>query len=357
MFNLFKTKIKKTWGLNLTDRHLRAVEIEGTGKQWKIKKLGKVELPPGVVENGTIKQPESFKDYLNQLQKTAYPSSIRSHFVNINLAEEHAFMRTIRMPKLAPDEMEEAIQWEAESNIPLSIDKVYLSWEELPEKGGDKIPTLLAATPKTVIDKMISSLEEARLTPVTIEPDSVSLMRSILETNPESSNNPVLIVNLKEFYTQIVVFDSAVVRLSTTCETSGQDFDKSIATKFKIGIKEAEKIRKEVSWNERNDLAKQLQEVVASPLNSLIKEIGNAISFYQNDQDKDIQNIILTGEKRNKWPGFDEFLGKALGLSIKWQNGFDPDKWPAKCPYVTEGEKEEYNIGIGLALKSLESGF
>lgn len=357
MFNLFKTKINKTWGLDITDRHLRAVEIEGSLFNWKIKKISKIDLAAGVVENGSVKQPEILRDHILQLKKTAFPSPINLNLVNVNLNEEHTFMRTIQMPELASEEMEEAIQWEAESNIPLSIDKVYISYEELPkEKNEKKIPMLLAATPKAVIDKLIASLEEAKIKPIVIEPDSVALVRTLIQTDPSIVETTTLCINLKEHYTQMVVFDEGVVKLSTTCEISSQDFDKAIETKFKIGNKEAEKIRRQVSWNEKNDLAKQLQETTLSPFNNLKKEINDALSFYQSNFDKEIKKIILIGEKKSKWPGFDQFLSGEIKLPISWQSGWGNEKWPNKCPFAQE-ETAEFNIGIGLALRKLENTF
>ena len=215
---------------------------------------------------------------------------------------------------------------------------------------------LLAATPKTVIDKLFSALSEAHLEPIVIEPDSVALVRTLIQTDPTVLETPTLFVNLKEHYTQIVAFDSEVVKLSTTCEIASQDFDKAIETKFKIGPTEAEKIRKEVSWNEQNDLAKQLQEVLSSPLLALKKEINDALSFYQSNFDKEIKKIILIGEKKNKWPGFDVFLSNQLGLSISWQKDWDKKKWPNKCPFASE-ETAEFNISIGLALRRLDNIF
>jgi type IV pilus assembly protein PilM len=182
MFNLFKTKINKSWGLHITDRHLRAIEIVGDQQNWRIERIGKIEFPPGTRENGLIKNPPVFQEAVKQLRAKTFPSPLRSPNVVVNLAEEHAFSRIIQTPPLEEAEMSEAIQWEAESNIPLPIDKVYLAWETLSSKENNKNQVLLTATTKNIVDDLIKNLKLASLSPVMIESESAARVGSHFKT-------------------------------------------------------------------------------------------------------------------------------------------------------------------------------
>lgn len=356
MFDLFKNKIQKSWGLHISDRHIRCAEINGGGN-WKISKLGKINLPENTVENGVIKNPEIFISSLQELLKNVYPSKFHSPYVIVKLAEEHTFYRTIELPEMESKEIEEAIQWEAESNIPLPLEKVYLSWEILPDKKDKKVSILLAATIREAIDSLLDVLKKVKIQALIVEPESAALVRSLAETDPELfESNPILVLNLKEHYTHIIAFHSKVVRLSTITEVSSNDFDSALQNKLKIKEEEANQIRKQVGWNESNQLYKKFIDVTSTPFNELKKEIEISLSFYRDKNGEEIKQILLTGEIKDKWPGFDKYLEKSLGLPVKWQNQWPQEKLIPNCPYVDQGE-EEYNIVVGLALRKLEGEF
>ena len=364
MFNLFKSKIENSWGFHITERHMRYVEIEGNKSNWRISRIGKLDLSPNVVDNGfpLVKNHEAFKDAIKQLRSKTFPNPSKSPYVIVNLAEELAFSRVIQTPHLEKNEIDEALKWEAESNIPLPIDKVYLAWEPLPVDntqtnsvaGQKKESLLLAAALKNIVDDLVGSLEESGLIPVVIESESTALVRSLSQTQSfPSADIPIMILNLREHYTHIIAFDSRVVTLSTTTENCSEKFDSDIESTFKITREDSEKYRQKIGWNFNDEFGKKLIEATAMPFSALKKDIGSAMSFFENKTGKSLRGILLTGEKLSKWNAFDKFLEKEVGVPVEWQSDWSPKIWPANCPYAKE-EKEEYNIAIGLALRKLE---
>lgn len=343
--------------MQITDRHLRSVEISGNQKGWRIEKMGKVDLPEGIVENGLVQNAENFKGCIAQLREKSFPTPQKSPNVIVNIAEEHAFSRIVQLPPLKEEEIDEAIQWEAESNIPLPIDKAYLSWEILEELADKKKSVLLTAVPKNVIDNLLKNLLVCGLNPVAIEPESAALVRSLSQTQSfTTTETPLLIVNLREYLSQIIAFDAKVVALSTTTENASRGFDQAIESFFKISEGDAEKFRQKIGWDVNDELGKKLIEATEQCFSALKKNITSAISFFGNKTNKDVKKILLTGEKPSKWKDFDKYLEREIKTPTRWQNSWDYKIWPPQCPYVTE-ENEEYNIGIGLALRKLEEGF
>lgn len=364
MLNLFKNKIESSWGFHVTERHMRYVEIEGNENNWKISRIGKLDLPPNVVDNGfpLVKDHKLFKEAIKQLCQKTFPTPSKSPYVIVNLAEELAFSRIIQVPHLEKNEIDEALKWEAESNIPLPIDKVYLAWESLPadvaktnlENGQKKESLVLAAATKNIVDDLIKSLKESDLVPVAIESESPALVRSLAQTqtypNPEV---PLIIINLREHYTHIIAVNSKAVVLSATSDNCSEDFDLAIQSAFKITRQDTEKFRQKIGWNQNEEFGKKLVEATLNPFNALKKDITGAMSFFTDKIGKDVQGLLLTGEKLSKWNSFDKYLQKEIGIPVQWQSDWRQGVWPANCPYVTE-EKEEYNIAIGLALRKLE---
>ncbi|MBM3256389.1 MAG: hypothetical protein FJZ04_02895 [Candidatus Moranbacteria bacterium] len=357
-FNVRRLKIQKAWGLHITARHLRGLNIKRRSNGlWKVEALGKVDLPEGVSKEGLIKKLDIFAQCASELRKKAFPLPLKNTGVIVNLPEEHVFSRMIEMPNLKTEEMEEAIRWEAESNIPLPMEKVYLYWEVLPAlPAGDKIPVLLSAVSKNVVDELVKSLNLAKLTPLIIESESAALMRSLFFNGSfATADGPFIVLNLKEHYTHIIAFDSRIVKLSTTIENSSKNFDQTIMDAFKITDLEAEKFRQKIGWNDQEELGRKLIEATQNPFSALKRNVESVISFYRNKTDgKEIKSILLTGEKKSKWSFFDRFLEKEMGFPVNWQNNWDPQIWPNKCPFVNPLESEEHNVAIGLALRKYE---
>ncbi len=356
-FDPFKKELARSWSLHLTNLHLRLVEITGKKNDWKISRIGKIELSPGTVENGVVKNKEEFFRKLEKLKLEVFPNAPRGHQIITNINEEYAFFRTVQMPKMNESEIEEAIRWEAESNIPLPIDKVHLAWEIIKEEGPNKISVLLAATPQNIIEEKIAIFREFGLTCLVVEPESVALCRALAFKDTDLfSDEPIIILNLKEHYTHIIVFDSEIIHLSTISEASSESFDNSISRVFSIKVAEAEQFRKKIGWNESVELGQKLIETTGLVFSSLRREIGSAVSFYKDKTGKDIKKILLTAEIPGKWSGFDRFLAKETGLNVRWQSPWDKSIWPKKYP-LEDQDNEEFNIAIGLALRKFEDIF
>jgi type IV pilus assembly protein PilM len=365
MFRFFKCKINNSWGLHITDHHLRCVEVAGDLNNWHIVRLGKVDLPQGLIKNGQIQDLKLFQEAIRALLSKTFPTPEKSPYVIVNLAEEHVFSRVIQTPPLSQKETNEALKWEAESNIPLPIEKVYLAWESLPEKKSQFTPpeqvkmnyVLLSAVSKDIIDSLMKALQTVGLKPVVIEAEASALARGLYQTQSFPSNNiPILIVNLREYYTSFIAFDSQVAVLSTSSENCSEKFDTAIKENFKISDAECEKYRHQIGWNSNDEFGKKLIEATSIQFSALKKDITSALSFFENKSGKRIEGVLITGEKMSKWSYFDRFLASEIGLPVRWQSSWNPKIWPANCPYVTT-EKEEYNVCIGLALRKLEEEF
>lgn len=356
-FDPFKKELSRSWSLHLTNLHLRLIEVTGKKDRWKITRVGKTELSPGTVENGVVKSKEEFFRKLEKLKLETFPGAPKNNQIITNINEEYAFFRTVQMPKMNEKEIEEAIRWEAESNIPLPIDKVHLAWEVIKDLGNGKISVLLAATPQNIIEEKIATFKESGLTCLVVEPESVALCRALaFKDRGLFTTEPIIILNLKEHYTHIIVFDSEIIHLSTISDVSSEDFDASIGRAFNIKINEAEKFRQKIGWQPEAELGQKLIETTGLIFSSLRREIGSAVSFYKDKTGKDIKKILLTAEKPSKWNAFDRFLAKEVGLEVCWQTPWKKEIWPSQYP-LSEQDNEEFNIAIGLSLRKFEDIF
>ena len=127
VFDLFPS----SFGIDLSDLSIKAVWLDRAGNEDSIASFGSVPLVPGSVMDGEIINPEAVETALRKLLAKAGPRKIRTKKVICSLPETKAFLRIISLPQMADEEVKEAIKWEIEANIPLTLAQVYYDWQIL----------------------------------------------------------------------------------------------------------------------------------------------------------------------------------------------------------------------------------
>ncbi len=80
---------------------------------------------------------------------------LNTNYAIVSLPEERAFLEVIQMPKMKTKELKEAIYFEAENYIPLSIEDVYLDFQIIQPLYNhlDHSDVLITALHKKIIDQ------------------------------------------------------------------------------------------------------------------------------------------------------------------------------------------------------------
>lgn len=121
----------KFFALDLSDLSIKIIQLEKDGKIDKIRSYSYLDIPEGNMDDGKIINKEVIADAVRAAIKKAIPKKINTKKVICSLPESKAFLRIISIPKVREDEAHEAIKWEMEANIPLSVDQVYFDWQFL----------------------------------------------------------------------------------------------------------------------------------------------------------------------------------------------------------------------------------
>ena len=210
---LFEFQAKDYFGLSIKDTSLVAVQASTSNHQ--LKNFSSLNLLPGVVQNGEIKNQQAF---LNSLKSLLQAAQIKTPFVVFNVPETKVFGKIIEIPDLPDEELEEAISWQAEDQIPLEKSKIYYDFKTL-EKDKQKTKIYLLASPQKSIDNLTSVIQQADLIPVAIESSALALTRFIDPKIP----NPVLIIEVETPYTILSVAYKGTILISSSFETPAND--------------------------------------------------------------------------------------------------------------------------------------
>jgi type IV pilus assembly protein PilM len=179
--------VRETATLNIEENDLRFLVMQGK----KISRWGSVSLPAGTIRDGLIVNPEALTAALNDLVAT---NRIRPGKVNISLSGVQTVHRIVELPRLPRRLLREAIISEAKKEMPISLDKMYLSWHNLSGKNEDVQRYFLLGVPQNVMDTEVRCLRKAHLAPRFLNIKAVALAKMInrsdaliIDIEPESS--------------------------------------------------------------------------------------------------------------------------------------------------------------------------
>jgi type IV pilus assembly protein PilM len=349
---------KNIFGLDLSDLSVKVVQLEREGKIDRIKSYGSANIAPGSIMDGEIKKKENVIDAIRKAIEASGPKKIRTKKVVCSLPETKAFLRIINIPKMDEKEAREAIKWEMEANIPVSIDQVYYDSEILEknftgEKG--KISVLVVAVARNVVDQFIDTIEAAGLEMMGMDIESVAQANSLLSEKDKGKTN--LIIDLGDRRTTFLISLDGIPCFTSSIPLSAQSMTDSISKSMNLSFEEAEKTKIEYgigSLTETDVIFKSLKPV----LESFVSETERFIDFYITGMrySNSVDKVILCGGGANTKgliPYFSKRLGQEVALGNPWVNF----NLGTSLPIIERKKSIQYSTAIGLALKGIYYSF
>ena len=357
---MFDFPKKLAFGLDLSDRSLKIVQFKKQKGGLSLSGFTAQDIPSGLVQNGEIKKEKELTSVLKNVLTEARKKKIIGNRVVCNLPEEKVFIRVIQLPQMKEEEIAQAVYWETEAHIPLSIDEVYMDWQIIEPVVNhlNHIDILIAAAPRDLVNSYLNLLKRSGLQPVALEPESVAVVRSLIKLK---DHKPAVIVDLGLTGTNCVVFAARAIRFTSHTPVSGQLFTETIAQDLKVSGEEANQLKIKVGLDKTKKEGKVYQSLEPI-INDLAKRIGEYINFYSNNtahihsKEKKIEQVILCGGD-SLLINLPFELEKKLKLPVKLGNPLEgvlpfsrKNKSSANKIVFPRKEIFSYNTAIGLAL-------
>ena len=351
IFDLFPS----SFGLDLSDLSIKAVWLDRAGKHDSVASFGSVPLALGNVVDGEIMNPEAVVSAIGNLLEKTGPKRIGTRKVICSLPETKAFLRIIALPKMDKDEVKEAIKWEIEANIPLTLEQVYYDWQILDlnvaeEKG--KMSVLVVAVARSVVDQFAAVLESAGLEVIGLETESIAQARSLLSEKNEKTTT--LIVDIGDRRTSFLIAIGNTPCFTSSVPLSSQMVTEAISKELKISFDEAEtmKIKHGLgSLAMKSPVLKAAEPV----LESMASEIERSIEFYLSNlqYSSSVDSVVLCGGGSNM-NGFLPYMTKRLGRTVEFGNPWVNVRLGREIPLIDRRQSVQYSTAIGLALRGLD---
>jgi type IV pilus assembly protein PilM len=351
MFGLFEKDKLDGFGLDISEASIKVMQLSATSKGPVARAYGRDKLPPQIIANHSIVNPEKLSSHIKKIVDAA---KIDSKFVVVSIPEAKSFVRQIKLPKMELDQIQTAVPFEFEQNIPIPIDQVYFDWQIVTESS-DGFELLVTASPKDYIDSLIEVLAAIKLQALAFELESQATARALL--GPDNLNQANLIIDISELQTSFLLVEKNNLQYTSSVPIGGASFTESIARNLSIKPDEAETAKREQGLV-ADSKKRNIRQAILPILDNIVDEIRNVIRFYDEHYKSHLPlNQIIVCGGGAKLLGLTDYVAARLNLSSAHPTSNvtlgDSLKQLAKNPINSKIDGLSYSTAIGLAMRAI----
>ena len=305
-------------GLDIGSRTIKAAEIIETKKGQTLKKFGMTDIAPGLIEEGTINDPEDVAESIRQLLKSY---NIKKRNIALSIGGYSVIVKKINVSTMAEEQLQESIHFEAEQYIPFDISDVNLDFQILGpnENNPNQMNVFLVAAKKEMVNDYVNLANLAGLNPCIVDVEAFAL-QNIFEVNYDTEGENVALIDIGASKTSLnILKGSSSVFMRDVSLGCGQ-INQKIISLLKCSFEEADEIK--LGHQPDSISAEDLKEIISTIVSDWCTEIRRALDFfYSTYPDDQIKRIVLSGGGGNI-AEFRELLAAEASAAVETINPF-----------------------------------
>ena len=292
------TRAKSLIGLDIGTHSVKAVELTWSNGP-VITGFGYAELPtPEAV-------PETVLDLLRD-------HDFHSRRVVTSVSGRSVIVRYLTMFKMSPDDLRNAIRYEADKYIPFDVDDVVLDCQPFEVEGVGNLGTnemrvLLVACRRAVIDEQLRILAGAGLQPELVDVDVFALGNAFelaVGVDPEAGARVSALVDVGATKTSVNLMRAGVSLFTREIHTGGTAFTTAIASRLGLAGGDAELLKRNPG-----EEYERVRQAVAPAVEDLASEVRLSFEYFENQFELGIDEVLLSGGGA-RLAGLDQELGR-----------------------------------------------
>ena len=353
--DVFRTKSPSLVGVDISSTSIKLVELADAGNgAYRLERYAVENLPKDVVTDGNIANLDQVSEALRRAHKR-----LGSHNRKVALALPAAMVITKKI--IVPsgqkeEELELAVEAEANQYIPFALDEVNLDFQVLgpAPSNPEEVEILIAASRKEKVEDRVAIAEAAGLKPLVMDVESYATQeafRLIAPTLPVSGRDQnIALVDIGAHVTHFYVLRNDQFLFSRDQAFGGNQLTHDIQRAFNLSPEEAESAKKNQGLPENYDA-----DVLQPFMETLALEITRALQFFFTSTSySQVDHIVLAGGGA-LLPGLDELVAKRAGVATVVANPFGSMAASDRIrPRQLAQDAPLLLIATGLALRSFE---
>jgi len=371
-----KTRSLRPIGLDIGHNSIKMIQLTTNEGQIGVIAADKIRIDPSV--NGDGQERRNF--VVSAVKQMLDKGNFRRRDVISCLPNDRLKITGLRLAEAESSEIEQSLKKEAAQRFGMDPDKDAINYMLAGSvRQGDEVKNelILFAVDDETIRSHIEMLEEARLRLVAIDTVPCALFRSFERTlrRQEDREHTVVFVDVGSQFTTVVFGRGGEISFVKQIPIGGEKFNREIAAKLAISIKEAETLRKALRA-ERGLLAAQLDsaeqaegskqldattrqvmvDVISTIAEEMAREISLCFRYYTvTFRGKRVERAVFAGGEAYE-SILINILKRQLAVEVEAAQplkGFDLSSEKANINFDSDrrGLLCEWAVAVGLSLK------
>jgi type IV pilus assembly protein PilM len=355
ILDFFQRKSPSLIGVDIASTSLKLVELAETGKgTYRLERYAIEPLPRDTVTDGNIVNLDQVSDALKRGWKRM---GSRNRLVAMALPAAMVITKKIIVPSgQKEEELELAVEAEANQYIPFALDEVNLDFQVLgpAPNNAEEVEILIAASRKEKVEDRVAIAEAAGMKPVVMDVESYAtqeVFRLIAPSLPANGRDQnIALVDVGAHVTHFYVLRNNQFLFSRDQVFGGNQLTQDIQRAFNLSPEEAESAKRNQGLPENYD-----NDVLQPFMETLALEITRALQFFfTSTSHSQVDQIVLSGGCA-VLPGLDELVAKRAGVATVLANPFANMAASDRIrPRQLAQDAPMLLIATGLALRSFE---
>lgn len=334
---------KDFFGLDIGTNGVRIVELSGTGARKNLRAYGSAPLGPGLAQSDSRLDMQKLASTIQELKKQA---GISTNNVVSAIPGVSVFNATVKLPPMSQSELEKAIKYQAEQNIPVKIDEVKYDYEIIREDPETKeLTIMIIAATKSKVNQTLELLQMAGLNVLALETSTVAMARSL-----SRADIPVaMILDVGAMTSEIAIIERGTLVQTRSFPLAGTALTRAIAQQLGLDPVQAEQFKQRFGLSQ-DKLEGQVYKVIEPIVKNILDEAVRSAKFYEEQFGGKVNRVILTGAS-SKIPLLPEFIKAYTGLEVATGNPWANVSYSATDNDSIMEVAPEFATAVGLALR------
>jgi len=192
---------------------MQVIQLDSSQKT--VVKYGSFDLKQGLIINRQVKDPAA----LAEIIKSAWSSlGLREKSVGLVVPEFSTYTKSLKLPDLEMDELDEAVNWQSQDFLPTGGSGMIMDWKIVDEEVDGGYRVLAVAIGQEVLSGYVDAASKAGLYPLVVETPSLSLCRVVPQ---DEARKLILHISVEE--TVIVLVQGKMIVASSVASSSSQN--------------------------------------------------------------------------------------------------------------------------------------
>ncbi len=330
-------------GIEVGNTAVRLVQLKRTGTGYSLVAFGSAQLPPKLAMSDSKIDMQKVANVIAQLVKS---SRVNTKFVATALPASAVFSTVIKFPPMSAQELEKAVRYQAEQNLPMKIEDVRIDWQIIRENPTThESVVMVVCAPNQKAARTIELFNMAGLDVIYLETNPIATARALVGTT-----DPItMVVDMGASATEISIVENGVVSHVRSIPAAGYAMTRTIMQSLGLDNVQAEQFKMKFGLSQ-SKLEGQVFKTIQPILSNITEEIQRSMKYYSEQFGTNVNKIIVTGGT-SKMPEMVNYLKTSLNIDVVYGSPFSRVTFQPDLTETISKMGPDFGCAVGLAMR------